>query len=304
MDKVTVILTTYNSANYLQEVLDSINNQEGNSLDFELELIVVDDCSTDNTIDILNKNSVKFIKTPKNTGGPNYGRNLALSQCTGSYICILDHDDIWLPHKINSLLSLSHLAPIITSGYTLIDNIHNRRKDRVKKINDDKNYILYSKNETFLKKLMKRNHGQQTYLGSIMFHASLKDILFETDHGMIDFDWVLRLFYNNSSVELCDSLYLRELNVSNLSLEETYRLNDYQFSLKFISKYEAEFPREVSISKKRINGSLARYYYLTERMSLSRKFFLRSEINYKTILYVITTFVGYKLVKRYFNIFG
>ena len=170
------------------------------------------------------------------------------------------------------------------------------------KTHSNTNSIIHASLDFYDKKLMKRNHGQQTYLGSIMFHASLKDILFETDHGMIDFDWVLRLFYNNSSVELCDSLYLRELNVSNLSLEETYRLNDYQFSLKFISKYEAEFPREVSISKKRINGSLARYYYLTERMSLSRKFFLRSEINYKTILYVITTFVGYKLVKRYFNI--
>lgn len=304
MDKVTVILTTYNSADYLQEVLDSINNQEGNGLDFELELIVVDDCSTDNTIDILNKNSVQFIKTSKNTGGPNHGRNLALSQCTGSHICILDHDDIWLPHKVISLLSLSHLAPIITSGYTLIDKVYDRKQERVKKTTDNQDFILYEKNDTFCNKLMKRNSGQETYLGSIMFHSSLKNILFETRYGMIDFDWVLRLFYNQPSVEFCDSLYIREVNGRNLSLEESYRLRDYDFSLKFISQYSKEFPKEVKISRDRINGSLARYYYLIGSMSSARKYFIRSEMSFKTILYLITTFAGSKLVKRYFNIFG
>ena len=58
------------------------------------------------------------------------------------------------------------------------------------------------------------------------------------------------------------------------------------------------------LSKKKINGALARYYYLIGNMYLARKYFLKSTIEIKTILYVITTFVGSKLVRKYFNIFG
>ena len=137
-----------------------------------------------------------------------------------------------------------------------------------------------------------------------MFHRSLKDILFETKYGMIDFDWVLRLFHNNSSVEFCDSLYLRKVSINNLSLNETYRLNDYKFSMEFILNYQKDFSREVEIAANRINGSLARYYYLIDNMTLARKYFLKSTLEIKTILYLITTFAGSKIVKRYFNVFG
>ncbi len=53
MKKVSVILTTYNSEYQIQEVIDSIYNQQGKGKLFEIELIVVDDCSTDSTQKIL-----------------------------------------------------------------------------------------------------------------------------------------------------------------------------------------------------------------------------------------------------------
>ena len=49
MKKVSVILTTYNSEDQLEEVINSINNQKGRGELFEIELLVVDDCSIDNT---------------------------------------------------------------------------------------------------------------------------------------------------------------------------------------------------------------------------------------------------------------
>ena len=49
---------------------------------------------------------------------------------------------------------------------------------------------------------------------------------------------------------------------------------------------------------------MGRYYYLIGDMKNSRRYFLKSGINIKTILYLITTFMGAKIVKRYFNIFG
>ena len=44
--------------------------------------------------------NISFISTKKNTGGPNKGRNIAISQCKGDFICIADHDDIWFSNKI------------------------------------------------------------------------------------------------------------------------------------------------------------------------------------------------------------
>jgi len=302
--KVSVILTTYNSGDQLQEVIDSINNQEGKGELFELELLVVDDCSTDNTKDILVKNGVDFQKTSQNTGGPNHGRNLALKQCAGEFICIADHDDIWFSNKIKNLLAVSHIATIVTSGYVLSDVSSLRKEVRVSKSVDKKGYLEYEKNETFLSKLIKSKVGQQTYLGSILFHSSLKHILFEEECGMIDFDWVLKLFYNQKSVEVCSVLYLRKVEGNNLSLNEQYRINDYYYSLKTISVYKREYAAAVKCAEKRINGSMGRYYYLIGDMKLARKYLSKSTIELKTILYLITTFVGNKLVKKYFKIFG
>ena len=75
-----------------------------------------------------------------------------------------------------------------------------------------------------------------------MFCSSLKHILFEEQYGMIDFDWVLKLFNNQKSVEVCDALYLRKVDSSNLSLNEQYRINDYHYSFKAILTYKNEYP--------------------------------------------------------------
>lgn len=304
MVKVSVILTTYNSASQIMDVINSIMSQQGQEDVFEIELLVVDDCSTDNTINLLEQNNISYLSTNNNTGGPNQGRNIALNICTGDFICIADHDDIWFPDKLKKLLWGSNLAPIVTSGYILSDSSSKKEIVRVSRSSNGLGYLEFQRNETFLNKLSKSNTGQQTYLGSILFSSSLKHILFEEEYGMIDFDWILRLFYNQKSVEVCSSLYLRKVSNQNLSLVEEYRLNDYNYSLRSILYYKSEFPYLVKIAKKRLNGSLARYYYLVGNMSLARIFFLKSSIGLKTILYLITTFVGSKIVKRYFKVFG
>ena len=302
MDKVSVILTTYNSGHQILEVINSILFQEGINKDFKIELIIVDDCSTDNTIEVLKSDNISFIRTNRNSGGPNKGRNIALKQCKGEYICIADHDDVWFPNKISELLKVSEFAPIISSGYTLLDTTTGKRIERVNTESDT--YVLYNENNTFISKLTRSNFGQQTYLGSIMFSSSLKHILFEEEYGMIDFDWVLKLFHNKPSIEVCKSLYLRKVEEKNLSLNEKYRINDYNYSLNTIDEFSDKYPSEVRISEKRINGSMGRYYYLMGDMKEARKYLLRSGLNFINILYLITTFVGHKFVRKHFNIFG
>lgn len=98
--QVSIALCTYNGEAYLREQLDSIVNQSYP----EIELIAVDDCSSDNTLSILKEYAAKypFIKifeNPKNLG---YIRNFekALQLCSGDFIALSDQDDIWDLKKI------------------------------------------------------------------------------------------------------------------------------------------------------------------------------------------------------------
>lgn len=303
MKKISVILTTYNSEKHIQQTLDSVFNQTGINDEFTIELIVIDDCSKDKTTDILTKNNINYLTTGSNSGGPNKGRNIGLKKATGDFICVMDHDDEWMPKKALTQINLCHLSPIITCGYTLTNSISQRKSDIINKTTNIHGYNLYGVNETFLQFLERSKKGQIAYLGGIMFHKSLQNIFFEESFGMIDYDWVLRLFYNNSSVEVCDSLFNRYVRQSNLSLDETYRVKDYNYSLKTIESYKNIYPSEVAIAIKRINGTMARYYYFIGEMKNARKYFIKSSFNFITILYYLTTFYGSKFVKRKFRTF-
>ncbi|NND95361.1 MAG: glycosyltransferase family 2 protein [Flavobacteriales bacterium] len=302
MKKVSVILTTYNGEKSIAQVITSIIQQEGVNEKFELELIIVDDCSTDNTVNIAKTFDVILETTPQNSGGPNRGRNIGLKRATGDFLCIADQDDVWIKHKIITLLPYLEEVPIVTSGYTVIDS--NKNKEIVR-INKSENGSLYFKeNETFISKLEKSLKGQNTYLGAIIYGKELQHILFEETFGVVDFDWVLRLFKGNPSIEVSDSLYKRFVDEENLSLNEAYRKKDFYYSLMFIEEYMAEYPSQVKKSNLKIHGSRARYYYFIGEMRNARMYFRRSELSWKNVLYYLTTFVGSSFVKKHFNIFG
>ncbi len=302
--RISVILSTYNSEKTLQRALDSIFSQEGINQDFEVEIIVIDDCSTDGTTEILRHNRIDYLTTNENSGGPNKGRNIGLSKATGEFICIMDHDDQWLPSRLKMQLSVSHLAPIITSGYTIFFQLKNKTIERTNHPLDDTGLILYEKNATFLQILSRSTQGQSRYIGSFMFHRSLKQHRFEEHFGKMDFDWGLRLFEGNCSVEICKSLYVRFVEDSNLSLNAGYRTIDFYYSLMTLDNYQEKYPKQVRLCKKQLHGSQARYFYLTGRMKRARYHFLRSGWNFKSVIYYLTTFAGANYVKERFTVFG
>lgn len=302
MKKVSIILTTYNGEASVEQTLNSILSQNGIHHDFELELIAVDDCSTDHTFDILNRFQITVLSTGVNSGGPNKGRNMGLKTASGDFICIADQDDVWEPERISTLIPYLSKALIVTSGYTLIDSFKNMKISRINQNGNE--YVHFRKNQTFLQLLSKSLKGQNAYLGSIIFDQELKNELFEEHFGMVDFDWVLRLFHQRESIEVCKSLYQRNVSGSNLSLNETYRIRDFYFSLMTLENYETSYPREVSAAYRKIHGSRARYYYLLGNMKKARRYFLKSEWNLKTLAYYLTTFAGSGIVKKKFNVFG
>src|ERR1700709_1166359 len=102
---VSIALCTYNGAAYLKEQLDTLVNQTYPNC----EIICVDDCSTDNTVEILKQytHSYPQIKLHINSKNLGYTKNFekAIGLCSGEYIALCDQDDIWDKNKI-SIMSL------------------------------------------------------------------------------------------------------------------------------------------------------------------------------------------------------
>lgn len=107
---VSIILSCYNSEKYLAETLASVRIQSYQNW----ELIAVNDCSTDTTQDILRCAAstdprIKHIERKTRGGKPSITKNTGLDHAKGQYIAFLDHDDLYLPAKIEELVTALEL---------------------------------------------------------------------------------------------------------------------------------------------------------------------------------------------------
>lgn len=101
---VSIVTPVYNSEKFISETIDSIQNQTYK----HWELILVDDCSSDNSYDIISKyikydKRIRYIKLEKNSGAA-VSRNTGIKNARGRFIAFLDSDDIWLPEKLEKQL--------------------------------------------------------------------------------------------------------------------------------------------------------------------------------------------------------
>lgn len=98
-DLVSVIMPAYNSGRFIDQTIQSVLNQTYTNW----ELLLVDDCSTDDTDAIVQKylvdSRIRYFKNEKNSGAA-YSRNYALREAKGRWIAFLDSDDLWLPEKL------------------------------------------------------------------------------------------------------------------------------------------------------------------------------------------------------------
>lgn len=102
---VSIITPSYNAESFIGKTIKSVQNQT-----FEnWEMIIVDDCSKDSTIDIVNKFSeldsrIKLVLLKENSGAA-IARNTALKLAKGRYIAFLDSDDLWKSNKLEKQLN-------------------------------------------------------------------------------------------------------------------------------------------------------------------------------------------------------
>lgn len=108
---VSIIMPSYNTAPYIKKTIQSVLDQTYTNW----ELIIVDDCSTDNTDDVLSEihdERIRYFKNDKNSGAA-VSRNKALREAKGQWIAYLDSDDLWMPKKLEKQINFMKM-----NGYT------------------------------------------------------------------------------------------------------------------------------------------------------------------------------------------
>ena len=120
--KVTVFMAAYNAENYINESIESILSQT-----FEdFELLIVNDGSTDRTVEVINQFTdprIRLIHNAKNEGLV-YTRNVALKEARGDYIAVLDSDDLAVPDRLELQYSffLQHPEVALCGGHGTVIN--------------------------------------------------------------------------------------------------------------------------------------------------------------------------------------
>ena len=117
-ETVCAVVPTYNSADSLPNAIESIRNQNWPGL----EIIVVDDGSTDDTAAVLRKLGAGDLRVIRQkNGGPGAARNRALEITAAEWVAFLDADDIWLPHKLE--MQMDCLRSERSHGFCYADSL-------------------------------------------------------------------------------------------------------------------------------------------------------------------------------------
>lgn len=111
-DLVSIVMPAYNSAKYIAESIESVQAQTYK----KWELLIVDDCSEDSTVEIIQEyatmdSRIRLLSNKKNSGAA-VSRNNALREAKGRWIAFLDSDDVWLPQKLEKQIDF-----MISHGY-------------------------------------------------------------------------------------------------------------------------------------------------------------------------------------------
>jgi len=118
---VSAVVVTYNKADVLGDSIRSILKQTYRPI----EILVVDDGSTDGTADVVRSFGGQVRYIPKENGGTGSARNLGIQESRGEYVAFLDGDDLWLPRKIEAQMAAFErepdLAAVQCGAYT-VDN--------------------------------------------------------------------------------------------------------------------------------------------------------------------------------------
>lgn len=245
--KLSIIIPTYNMAGKIAETINSILSQD---ID-DYEVIIIDDCSMDNTQEVIkqiNNEHIRYFKLEKNKG-VSHARNLGIKKSTGKYIVFLDSDDFQINNMSKKLLEE------ISKGYEMVFCsyvIKSKGKNIIKKIKNTQSdihnlnmqsliEILFSNNllkspcnKIYLSELLKRHN--------IMFDEKIplgEDYRFNLDYINV-IDDVSKISY------IDEILYIYNRTENGLSLKKNndrtkIKLDNWKYHKKIVSNDNIDY---------------------------------------------------------------
>lgn len=127
---ITVVMPNYNGHRFVEQAIDSVLFQTYQNF----ELLIVDDCSKDDSLELIQQKSrsdsrIRVIALAQNVGVAN-ARNVGIKEAKGEYIALLDNDDLWVEDKLERQLALAQKgADIVYCSYSFIDEQNNEIKN-------------------------------------------------------------------------------------------------------------------------------------------------------------------------------
>ena len=198
---ISIIIPTYNRASYIEEALDSIKKQTFT----DYEIIVVDDGSTDNTKEILEKyEGIRCIYLEH--VGIAGARNTAVKAARGKWIAFLDSDDLWKEDKLQKQVDYLHTHPDCRIVYTKFSNFNEISEDG---LGERKKRLLQTDDISW-------------YLPSALVDVRLFDEVGMFDkkwESNDDTEWNFRLKFYKVNMNHCinEVLYLHRVHGSNIT---------------------------------------------------------------------------------------
>ena len=209
---VSVVVPTYNRLPLLRETIGSILAQAIP----ELEIIVVDDASTDGTEEYFRQNlipEVIYIRNPSRCGIVAINRNIALRQARGTYVAFCDDDDIWISGKLGKQIDIMQTDPEAALCYT--------------------NAFLFTSNsgpltDWLFKTKIHAHHFKALMRGCMIPNSSVlirRDILEQVGYlnedrtlvAVEDYEFWLRIAYKFRIYYIDEPLFLYRLHSGNIS---------------------------------------------------------------------------------------
>lgn len=205
---VSVIIVVYNGEKYIDEAIQSVLNQTCK----DIELIVVDDGSTDNTREVVQKyNNIIYIY--QKNKGEGAARNLGIENSKGDYLAFLDADDLYEIDKIekqSKILNENNNIDIVYNDLKVVD-------EKLNYLNTLKSEGIYDKREDLLANVIYRQVIQGP-ICMMMRRKCIKGIKWSEELVYtVDYEYVLKLAFKYNFKYLEEPLYIYRRHGNNLS---------------------------------------------------------------------------------------
>ncbi len=252
---ISVVIATYNGALFIKDQLKSIENQTL----LPDEVIISDDFSTDNSLEIIKKFSNKSklnIIVLRNTNRLGYGRNFerGLLNCKGEYIFFSDQDDVWMPNKISFMYNLATENPNLLCflNNALIVNSLLKSQEKITKIGQIKKMGLTKKSFVM---------GACCLIRREILNITLPFPVHVNSHD----NWIVEI---SNDLNLCYvtekvlQLYRRHENNESLALFNSTKKISFFIKLDYVKKIK--FNR-INLSLEKITNLILKIDYLASK---------------------------------------